>query len=266
MHEEFTHSGLNGTETKLLFYLLSHGPRSAGILAQTLKIKRTTVYSALDGLIALQLVSKEKVGGKMVYVPAPAEQVPKILLKKAELEYERSKDAVSSLQTRLEGLDKTHSVVFGGFEIQRIQSTADFLKILDQHVFTKDFCAIWDPRSSLYSETVKSHLSRFLEKTSRRKNHIWEVIPAGPKSRWYMDNIRNENHQVRIIPPDPSDRSDHSSLAEIIIADNLVIVPLKVPYNESTLLIKSDSFAHFMRWVFKSLWNALPADGAVKKR
>lgn len=266
MHDEFMHSGLNGTETKVLFYLLSHGPRSAGILSQNLKIKRTTIYSALEGLISLRLVSKEKVGGKMVYAPAPTDMVPQILLKKAELDFERARDAVSSMHSRLEGFAKQHSVVFGGFEIQRIQSTTDFLKILDQNIFTKDFCAIWNPQVSIYSETVKARIARFLEKTARRKNHIWDVIPAGPKTKWYIDNIRNENHQVRLIPLDPTGSNEHSSLADLIIVDDLVIVSLNVAHNESALLIKSDPFATFMRWVFKSLWNALPQNEQKRRK
>ena len=257
---EFKDSGLNGTETKILFYLISNGPRSAGTLSQNLKIKRTTIYSALDGLMNLQLILKEKVAGKMVFSAIPKEMVTDLLSKRAQIQFEKTKDAISSLSTRLEGFDQKNSVKFGGFEIQRIQSTVDFLKLLDKYIFTKDFCAIWNPQASIYSETVKNRIAKFLEKTARNKNAIKDIFPEGPKTRWYIKNIKNPKHEYRIIPSGNAEAKYQTDVADLILVEDMVLISLNIPHNESMLMIKSQPFENYMRWLFDTLWNSIERD------
>ena len=57
MKDEFIACGLNATEYDVFVHLLGRGRRAAGHIAKALNLKRSTVYSALQGLEASTTIS-----------------------------------------------------------------------------------------------------------------------------------------------------------------------------------------------------------------
>lgn len=78
MEDELEKLGLSKNEVKIYLLLLRLGPSSAPYLAEQTKIKRPTVYLALDNLIQLGLIGEKYRGKKRLFIAEKPEQLSKI--------------------------------------------------------------------------------------------------------------------------------------------------------------------------------------------
>jgi predicted transcriptional regulator len=252
MQEEFIACGLTPTEYKVLIHILSKGKRSAGAISQSLKIKRTTVYSALQSLIKRKLIRKTEKKGIAEFSAATPDEIPMILEQQAKEKMERILSSIELIKPRIQGFKSGHVYETGGLEINHYDNTADFLNLLRQHIFEKDFCAVWNPQIAITSPRVKERIRIFLEETGKKRLRIKDILADGPMARWYINNIKNDRHEVKLI------KGEDKSMADIIVTDELIIIELNSPDSESALEIKSKHLSLFMKWFFMSLWERLP--------
>jgi len=251
MRDEFIACGLNDREYQVLMHLLSAGPRTAGSVARSLKAKRPTIYSALEGLEKQGLVEAQKKKGAAIFAAIPVEDLTKVMLENAREKLNRVEGATQLLKPRLARFSNKRSAQVGTFEVSQIESTLEYLLLLKKHLVLENYCAIWNPQVAIYSENVRSSVSQFLKETGKRQNHIRDILVKGSECEWYCEQITNKNHQVRKI----EDSSE--VLADLIILADSVIVSLNVPEHERAIKIKNQEYASFMLWFFNSLWKKL---------
>ena len=83
MRAEFLACGLTETEYDVFHHPLTRGSRSAGVIAKTLSIKRSTVYSALEHLEEKKLVTRSKAKGTAEFMTISPNEVSTVLFKRA---------------------------------------------------------------------------------------------------------------------------------------------------------------------------------------
>lgn len=233
-------------------HLLTRGGRAAGHVAKALNLKRSTVYSALQGLEVRKLVSRSTKKGTAEFVPVPAEEVPAILFNQARANFEKIKASIELIKPRIEKYRALQSIEAGELEIRSLDSAEEYYNVLAQHITTSDFCAVWNPQVALYSKDAQSKAASFLERTGHTKNCIKDIVVNGPMTEWYVQQIANPNHQVKRVSRQPQ------SVADLVILESIVIVSLMSPQSECALEIKNKHFADFNRWYFTTLWELLP--------
>jgi len=103
--ENLTQLGLSKEESQLYLALLDKGAQSATQLAQATSVKRTYVYSVIEGLISKGLVKQEKSGRSTTFIPLS----PDTLLDLAETRKLQVEQAKIGLETILPQLKTLYS-------------------------------------------------------------------------------------------------------------------------------------------------------------
>lgn len=252
MKEEFVSCGLTPTEYEVLIHLMSRGARSAGIISKALNIKRSTVYSALQALERRRLVRKTDKSGPAEFVSATPEEIPTLLLNHARHGFDSVLSAIELIKPRMKRFQGGKLFNAGALEINHIDTTRDYAQLLARHIHSRDFYAVWNPQVAISSVAARERAQLFLQNSARNRNKVHDILADGPMTRWYISQILNDQHQVRIIDP------GETSLADLVVTDDVVIVSLNSPDAECALEIKNGHYATFMRWYFMSLWDRLP--------
>jgi predicted transcriptional regulator len=223
MREEFIACGLTATEYEVLMHLLVRGVKSAGMIARGLDIKRSTVYSALQGLESRKLVARQKNGKTAEYISAPAEEIPALLVNQAKSSFEKIISSVRLIEPRIQKFQKGNAFNAGAIDINHIDNHHDYYALLEKYIITKDYCAVWNPQVVLDPDSVKEFGIEFLKKSARNRNKIKDIMIDGPMTRWYISKINNPNHQWRIVP------DGDCGLADLVVVDDVVILSLNSP-------------------------------------
>lgn len=251
MRDEFIQCGFTQTEYDILIHLLARGTRSAGAVANSLKVKRSTVYSALESLERRGLIRREKSGSVAEFSPIETSEIPSLLAGQARTNYERVLSAIDLIKPRIERFSSGKQFHAGELEIIQVDNTHEYVQLLSKYILFRDYTAIWNPQVAIYSPEVKKRMQQFLKETAKNKNKIKDILIDGPLTQWYLGHIKNPNHQVRII------KDEDPNLADLIVVDDSVILSLNSPESESAVQIKNAHYASFMRWYFMNLWDRL---------
>ncbi len=251
MKDEFIACGLSTTEYEVFMHLLGRGRRAAGHVAKALNLKRSTVYSALQGLEARKLVTRSTNKGTAEFVPVPVEEVSLILLNRARADFEKIAASIELIKPRIGKYSGWRSIDAGELEVRSINSAADYYEVLAGYSLNKDFCAVWNPQVALYSKDTQRQIAFLLEKTGKRKNCIKDIVVNGPMTDWYAQRIVNPNHKVKKVTEEPPGVSD------LVILDGVVLISLMSPESECAIEIRNKHFADFSRWYFMLLWERL---------
>lgn len=251
MKDEFIACGLTTTEYEVLMHLLARNARTAGVIARALDLKRSTVYSALQGLEARKLVMRGKKGGAAEFAAAPAEEIPALLLNQARLSFDSVLSNVKLIEPRIMKFQKGNLFNAGEIEINHIDNNRDYFSLIGKYVYTQTYCAVWNPQVAISSPSVKQWMSDWATISARHKNKIRDILVDGPKTRWYLSQIKNPNYEFRLVA------DGDGGLADLVIANEIVILSLNSPGTECAIEIRNSHYARFMKWYFEELWDRL---------
>ena len=251
MRDEFLACGLTPTEYEVFHHLLTRGPRSAGVIARAIGLKRSTVYSALQMLENQQLVKRTSSKGVAEFVPIHPDEIAPILFNQARANFEKMLASIELIKPRLEQYKPHQTIHVGKLEINHIDHSKDYYLLIEKYVLKHDFCAMWNPQASILDDVKRGKVKAFLELTGKTKNRIQEILARGPVTEWYCQNITNPNHEVRFLDP------NEAGLADVMVVGDVTIMSLNSPGDESALELIHPDYATFMRWFFSSLWSRL---------
>ena len=252
MRDEFLACGLTPTEYEVFHHLLTRGPRSAGVIARAIGIKRSTVYSALQMLERQNLVRRTSSKGVAEFTPIHPDEIAPILFNQARANFEKMLASIELIKPRLEQYKPHQTIHAGKLEINHVDHSKDYYHLIEKYVLKHDFCALWNPQVSIADDVKRGKVKAFLELTAKKKNKVQEILARGPMTDWYCENIRNANHEVRLLD------EDDAGLADIMVVGDVTIMSLNTSGNESALELIHPDYATFMRWFFFNLWNRLP--------
>ncbi len=243
--------GLNQSEQDVLIVLLLQGPLPAARIARASRLKRPTVYAALNNLMDLGLVMREKRGSLRSFRSVSRQAVPNILERQAARQFEEVRTTASLLAAELKSLPEPGGMNVGGFKIGTIDSSEAVYAHLEEVLNRGDFAAIFDPQL-IPEEQRQGVVKRFLENTAKSRPRIREIATKGPATTWYKKHIRNRNHEVKELPPTFAIRSD------VILLDGEVVVSNYEVNSELAVRIQEPNLYTTLLTMFDLIWERLP--------
>lgn len=248
--EQFAQCGLNSSESKVLEYLVPRGALSAGRIARDLRIKRPTVYAALERLVAEGLVLKERQRGATHFRAASRRMVLSLLRRAAKRKFEQADSAVADLEGILAEIPEREELNIGGFAVSTMETEVAVYAHLEEVLQRGNFCSFFNPQEMPQHHWERT-VTKFLGKTAETKPPIREFAVAGPAASWYCSMIRNKNHKVKLLPANCGITSD------IIIGGDSVVVNSYVEERELAIKISEPNLCRSLTAIFELLWAKL---------
>jgi sugar-specific transcriptional regulator TrmB len=239
--------GLNPSEQTVLVHLLERGEGIASTIAKYVKLKRPTVYAALDSLVRRGLVSRQKRNATTYFKVAPKKRIPEIFRYEAQEYVDDIQHAANVLEKELDALTPPEHIKLAGFDISTLESMGAIESQLEELLLSGDFCAMYNPQIAIQGR-VKTIIADFLEKTAINKPHIREIVVDGPMADWYVERINNSNHVVKRIPKSKKIMSD------IIIKDGWVVLSHYDVDSHLAVRIEHPGFFQSMQTLFDIMW------------
>ena len=238
---------LSETEQRVLECLISRSRSTAGRLAQLTTLKRPTVYAALESLRLMGLVGRSTARGVTEFRPIDIALIPKVLIEKAEKRIESVRHEAQQLGDRLSAIAEAAPQAIAGYEILALESREAVQLNLEQALLKGNYSAIFNPQIVLVGE-VKKLVAKFLKESTRLSPPIREICVDGPEVKWYLANIKNKNHQVRLIPAATKIRSD------MIFIDGTVILSHYAQGGELAIRVTQRDYYDSMMALFELTW------------
>lgn len=241
---------VNKTAANILELLLHEGTMGATHISKISGIKRPTVYAALEGLLLMGLVIKERRSGKTVFSPIERKLIPAVLEKEALGRYEQIKSVSALMQQTLKELPVVPERKIGSYDIRSVESSKAIIDQLLEALLSGNFVAIFNPQL-IPKSTMKVIWSQFLKESAKTSPHIREIAVAGPGTDIYKSLIENKNHHLKYLPRGTDIRSD------IIMYDGNVVITHHDSGKEMSLRIREERLYASLRTVFELLWAKL---------
>ncbi|MBL7662997.1 hypothetical protein JNK13_09630 [bacterium] len=246
----FKDCGLNQGEQEVLTYLLTRGPRGAAIIAKGTSIKRPTVYSILENLIDKNLVRKTSNKSITFFSAVSTQEIPKILQANARSEFERVSRAAELMTGELKKISTPAGSEVIDYSVLTYDSPAAAWKQHFEFASSGGFCAIFNPNIAI-NEHTKQGVLPFLKTTSAKRFKIRELAVDGPITRWYVKNICNPHHHVKIL------NQQTAIISNIIMRDGVVNITHYTDDGLMTIKIDHPDFFETMQTVFELQWQQL---------
>lgn len=241
-----TECGLKPSEALIMTHLFATEAASAGRIARQLKLKRPTVYLALEGLVEQGLVQKRVSPKTLLFSSIPLAETIKRLRHSADVRHREIKSATESLTQLAQTLPSKRTRTIQGFEIDSVTGEKGVYEYMYSALTETSFCGAFDP-SALTSKAKKVTLD-FLSQSAERKTPIREFVRNSSEFTWYKRHITNPNHHVK-----PTPRA-WTVPCDLIITERYLMVTSYQGAQESGLRIWHEPLVTLLREWFDRLW------------
>ncbi len=246
--------GLNTNEQRVLLYLVEKGPSPGGLIAKRIDAKRTTIYSAISSLESRGLVIREQGKRGASYQAIDTKLIPQVLVNKAQANFDNISRASKLLEEYFSQIEQTKiKENFGTYKILSTESKEAVYSLLLDILTTSHFSAIFDIDAICVDPEAKNLIKKFLTSSSKTKYKIRDIAVKGKQLKWYLKNIDNDNHQVKVVP------KKYSIPTDFILSEGTVFLTNYTPGQEMVIQIKHPDYYRSMMTVFELLWDFLPS-------
>ena len=231
-----TNLGLSENEAKTYLATLELGQSSAQTIAQKARIKRTTAYSILEGLVKKDFILKVKKEDHHQYLA----ENPKILA-------ERFKAHQKSFENVLPELEAIHNKREIKPKVLFFEDMEGIRKVYDDTLQENPEEILEFNTSEIFKAFDKFPLD-YVEERKKKKIHALRI---GPKDKLYSKRAQKDKEelsQTKLI-------KDFSIPIEINIYNNKVAF---MSYADKIgLIIESEPIAESMKKIYKLIWNKI---------
>lgn len=237
------------TETEAEIYLVGLAQSSVGVseIVKQTRIKRTTVYHALDTLMQKGLTAKHGTGSRLVFAMVPPTHLEKLIDERVTI-LQKQKEALKAIVPLLE--QKTNSSS-QGVRVSQFDGIEGIKMVVEEALYCKT--RHWDilaPAKNFFSEFDQAYADYFI--SSRKERNITS------RSLW------EENPGRRILTPEEIKQREPRYLPKVmfgkfksvlILFDDkaAMITSLK---ELSAVLIQSKEVHDTLTAMFEGLWIA----------
>ena len=234
--------GVTEKEALIFLRLLELGAQPAGVMANQMRMPRSSIYLSLQNLEENQLIETFE-RGKIKYFRCVSVNQLKELLNQKEREINQTE---SILKEKLPELLKLENRLSITPSVRHFEGKEAVLKMYERIIKEEDFYAI------LNTESVKIHMKEYYEKIpqmiKREKRKVKEGVIQNKSGLEYQKKHHSNLHQIRTLPKRVLFFSDN-----IICEDKIYMVA----YGEkdvSAVEITNPLLAQTQRALFKVLW------------
>lgn len=259
--EKLKNLGLKNNEAKIYLALLELGRGSVTQISQKAGLNRTTGYDILENLGLYGIVGRIKVSNKRVYVAHPPSSL-KLFLENKKKSAERR---LVELKDTLPELDMVYKTDLK--PVVKFAEGVEEMKNIYERVLSSN--------SKIYSILNPNEFAKIFDEygtytaNERLKRGIKEEIIAlkSEGADWWHNKTykgskrKQENTKYRWTETGKKD----DPIGEVVIFDDIVIVLLSKPGEHVAFEIKSQSFADFLKILFKLAWKQIGVKKVTKK-
>ena len=233
--------GLSANEAAVYLAALKLGPTTVMQLARSSEVKRTTVYSVLESLLAYGLMRIEPKGFKKRYTAEAPEKLDVLL--------EGRRSSLLDLLPELSAIYNLH----GGESFLRYYQGLDSIKSiyegLIKDVLPKEDYLVISDQSRWYNLDPE-----FFESFTRRRGklniNIKLLLTDTPIARDFQKRQVNYNMTVKILPKNT------------ILSTNLVVIPRRVVIHQIVppafaVVVENRSIVQMHVEMFKIIWDGI---------
>jgi sugar-specific transcriptional regulator TrmB len=239
--------GFNHTEALVVADLMARGESTAGTIATRCSLKRATVYSALAQLEGRGLLDRRRSSSVNRFSLVGYSRLLETLRFEINAKREAVQDATRALEDVMIEYPQTKSRHVGGYEISsyesRLKTEEFFLRTLkDGH-----YDSLYDIATFSKGRWRKLMLE-LLSHTAKTRPPMREIIVASSDPAWYVNQIRNPLHQVKVVASRGAINTDFTITRDAVILNS---------YDsgaEISLQIKHQGYRETMSRIFEALW------------
>lgn len=240
--------GFGSNTSQVLRALVQSPGARAGWLANSLKIKRPSVYLALDELKRRGLVDELDRDGIKRYSVVTIQELKSILQNSLREETDsklKSLDLVTGMLSSL--ASNTLKISHQDIQVRLFKQEDSILNIAKQTLEEGAFCALWNPKNM--TPRSREITKDFLRSCRDKKFSMRELFPPGKDSTWYAKQIVAPNHEVRFLPPDfPCD-------IDLMITEiSVSFISLANTQTPFALRIENRGMISLLQLLFEQLW------------
>ncbi len=256
MEEELQKLGLNEHEARVYLAALSLGPSSAKQLSENTKIKRPTVYLALDNLIKQGLIS-ESLGKKRLFVAEQPQKLDK-LTKRMRRQVIDAEILLESILPGLIKLPKQYSEEPEVIFYSGIQGMKNVLLDISAsqsswYFFGSTTKVLQSPVRSEILEMIKEGVG-LRKKMDPNRPKIYFITDAGILSlKGGFEKMTTSWREMKILPG-----VINSGSGFIIFEDKLVV--LSFENKPFAAVVKSKEVVEVVKVMYQLIWKSLPEE------
>lgn len=258
MNKILAHCGFSRHEQDILSFLLQHSSASARTIASATRIKRPTTYLTLQGLIDAGLVVKRSQGKTTVFATMPRESLPDILRSRARAKLAAFEQATTQLEDAIARLTPIPSALLGGLTVESIESERGLLREMYECLLAGDFVGIFNPQL-LQGPGASALLVDYLKRTAVSQPRIREILVDGPQCTWYRNQIKNPNHEIRVLP------RQCRYLTDLILVDGMILLLDYSPSSPAAVKITHQNLYTSFQALFEEMWDLLKPARATSR-
>lgn len=254
LFDQLTELGLSHYEAGVYLTLLEHSPTSAGFVAKKLRYSRSTVYSALDKLIAKGLVGTTYKNGVKQFIAEPPKRLGEILHEEHRAVGKRV-ELFSKMADQLQFLSRSNTQVpniifFEGWESLKkiyLSMLRAAPKDSTMHIIRSEF--YWAPEwTFIFGDEWHTHVKMW---RTERNIKTQLLINDSKEEKKHLSFYKSRKHTVsRFLPKDQSVKD----FALYILGDTVSILSLE-KNNSVGVKITNQALAENFQKIFKGLWS-----------
>lgn len=236
------------TQTEVAIYQAGLGRVGVTVqqLAHDTRIKRPTIYHAIETLMDKGLVAKRGVGNRLQFVMSPPDRLGHLLEQQIGV-LEKRKTALDALLPLLAGRGDTTDTV----QALQYEGIEGIKAVVEEALYCRS--GHWDilaPRKNFFSDVDKAYADYFLSARKARgltARSLWE---EDPKRRVFSkEELRDR--QPRILP-----KNMHGRFQSVIILFDDKVAVISSLGVSSAVIIQSKEMHATMLAIFDVLWDS----------
>ncbi len=233
--------GLTTKAAKIYLAALELGEASVQQLAQTSKLKRTTLYYVIDELVEAGILIHTRTGKKGYYVP----EQPATLLKRVKEKISNFENSLELLEDKAGNINKKPRVYF-------LYGSSGFKQAWDLILDTKEkeYRIITAGENFLDYVREKYIIDDIIATKKRLNVSSKQLITDSEYARKIIAKDAKENRISKILPP------VYKLPFTEIITESLVVF-ISPRFSNMIFIVENDYFAKTRRSIFEILWNSI---------
>ncbi|OGF27831.1 hypothetical protein A2331_07035 [Candidatus Falkowbacteria bacterium RIFOXYB2_FULL_34_18] len=238
--------GLTDTETNIYLTGLQYSSIGVNRLEKETKIKRTTIYHAINTLSKKGLVSKKDTGAKLVFMMTRPENIQRLLNKEIEI-LENQKTELDEI---IPLLNQHQQKEEANFNVAHFDGIEGIKLVIEEALYCKS--RHWDviaPPKNFFSDFDKKYAEYFMNTRKRKKisaRSLWES--KADKKVLTPEDLKQR--QPRILP-----NIMYGKFKSIIIIFDDKVAIISSLKESSAILIQSREVHDTMLALFDGLWH-----------
>jgi sugar-specific transcriptional regulator TrmB len=236
--------GVNAKEAETFLKLLELGPQPAGVLAQKIKVPRSSTYLILQNLEAKQLVESFKKGKITHFKCIPISRLNN-LLETRQRDLTQTKNLLEAHIPRLLEIENNLGI---SCSVKNFQGKEAVTEIYENVLKEEGFYTFFNAEA--VAQTMPTYYKDVANMIKKSGKPVKELLINNPEAFKYQKEHQSKNHQIKILPKTADISTDN------LFCKNKIYMIAYSKNDVSAVEIHSPILAQSQKTMFALLWDA----------